>query len=414
MSQLAVLGGEPIRHPRATWPAWPPAEVIDRAVELVTDVVRSGNWSYDGEKEWQFAEEFAAFSRVKYCVPVTSGTVAIQLALEALDIGAYDEVIVPGLTWQATPLACLEVNALPVLVDISPDTYCLDLAKAEAAITPRTRAIIIVHLFGAMADMDAVLALAKKHNLKVIEDCAHQHGSQWNNQGVGSIGDAGAFSLQQSKVLTSGEGGIAMTTDWDIFQRLCALRNCGRKTTPFSPDLTGGNYRMTEMQAALLLAQMEQMEARVDHRDKMAQHLSKRLAEMPGIAPMLRYPQVTRQSYYGYAFRYNAPTWDDIPCEAFRKAVAAETGLPVNSTYEPLDRSQLYLPQTKRKHHISDEYWQAIDPSKFDLPVCNMAYDNEAVVIPHPFLLSDSGHIDLIADAIEKVYQHRHDLKDGV
>lgn len=140
MPHLAIRGGEPVRAPKKPWPAWP--VLTDRAVELVSDVVRSGHWAYDGPKEWQFAHEFAAFSRAKYCLPVANGTVAIQLALEALDIGAYDEVIVPGQTWQATAVACLDVNAVPILVDIDPETYCLDVTKAEAAITSRTRAII--------------------------------------------------------------------------------------------------------------------------------------------------------------------------------------------------------------------------------------------------------------------------------
>ncbi|MDP6051109.1 MAG: DegT/DnrJ/EryC1/StrS family aminotransferase [Candidatus Latescibacteria bacterium] len=412
MPHLAIHGGEPVRHPRKSWPSCPPAEVMDRAVELVTEVVRSGNWSTDGEKEWQFAEQFAAFSNVKYCVPVANGTVAIQLALEALDIGAYDEVIVPGLTWQATALACVDVNALPVFVDIDPETYCLDIDKTEAAITPRTRAIIVVHLFGAMADMDALLALARKHHLHMIEDCAHQHGSRWNDQGVGSLGDVGTFSFQQSKVLTSGEGGVTLTRDWDLFQRLYSLRHCGRMFSPTSPVVQGGNYRMTEMQAALLLAQMEQMEERVNHRDQMARQLSRRLSDIPGIYPMRRYPQVTRQSYYGFDFRYDASVWEDIPCAVFRKALAAETGLPVNTTYEPLNKSPFYIPQSKKRYHIDEAYWKALDPSQYDLPVCTRAYENEAVVIPHAFLLANQENIELVSDAVEKVYQYRDELKD--
>lgn len=409
MPHVAICGGEPLRHPRQTWPEWPP--VTERAVELVTEVVRSGIWSSDGPKEWQFAQEFAAFSGAKYCVPVANGTVAIQLALEALDIGAYDEVIVPGLTWQATALACLDVNAVPILVDIDPETYCLDIARAEKAITSRTRAIIVVHLFGAMANMDALLAMANANNLKVIEDCAHQHGSQWNGQGVGGLGDIGAFSLQQSKVLTSGEGGLTLTNDWELFQRLYSLRNCGRPFLPKSPTLQSGNFRMTEMQAALLLAQMEQMEDRVNHRDASAQHLSKRLADIPGVTPMRRYPQVTRQSYYGYTFRYDSSVWNGIPGKVFRSALAAEVGLGVSTTYEPLNNSQLYQPHTKRRYHLNDEHWEAIDPTRYDLPVVQKAYEDEAVVMAHSFLLADRGDIEMIADAVEKLYNYRGELE---
>ena len=412
MNKLAIKGGEPIRPPRKHWPDWPP--VSDRAVELVSEVVRSGKWAYDGPKEWQFAQEFAAFSRVKYCLTVANGTVAIQLALEALDIGAYDEVIVPGMTWQATAAACIDVNAVPILVDIDPETYCLDAAKAEAAITPRTRAIIVVHLYGAMANMDAVLALARKHNLKLIEDCAHQHGAQWNGKGVGGLGDAGAFSLQLSKVLTAGEGGLNLTDSWDLFQKLYSLRNCGRPFQEGSPFRQSGNYRMTDVQAALLLAQMERLEERVNRRDENAQYLSRKLAEIPGIRPMKRYPQITRQSYYGYTFRYDSAAWDGIPGKVFRKALAAEVKLGVGSTYEPLNNCPLYQPHTKPRHRLSDSYWQAIDPTRFDLPVCQKAYEDEAVNVWHSFLLADRADIDQIPQAVAKLYENRAELRDVV
>jgi L-glutamine:2-deoxy-scyllo-inosose/3-amino-2,3-dideoxy-scyllo-inosose aminotransferase len=410
MSKLAVKGGEPVRPPHKPWPAWPPA--TDRAVELITEVVRSGRWAYDGPKEWEFAHQFAEFSRAKYCLPVANGTVAIQLALEALDIGAYDEVIVPGQTWQATAAACIDVNAVPILVDIDPETYCLDVAKAEAAITPRTRAIIVVHLYGAMADMDALLSLARRHDLKVVEDCAHQHGSQWNGKGVGALGDVGAFSLQLSKVLTAGEGGLTLTDDWELFQRLYALRNCGRPFQDGSPTRQSGNYRMTDLQAALLLAQMEQMDENVNRRDENAQYLNRKLAAIPGVKPMKRYPQITRQSYYCFSFRYDPAAWGGIPGKAVRKALGAEVGLGVGSTYEPLNHCSLYQPHTKRRHHLSEEYWQAIDPTRFDLPVCERAFEDEAIVIWHGFLRGEHADMDQIAAAVEKLYENREDLRD--
>jgi L-glutamine:2-deoxy-scyllo-inosose/3-amino-2,3-dideoxy-scyllo-inosose aminotransferase len=410
MTNLAIAGGEPVRSMRKPWPAWPPA--TERALELVTEVVRSGTWAYDGPKEWQFAREFAEFSSARYCVPVANGTVAIQLALEALDIGAYDEVIVPGMTWQATAAACLDVNAVPILVDVDPETYCLDAAKAEAAITSRTRAIIVVHLYGAMADMDAILALARKHDLKLIEDCAHQHGSQWNGKGVGGLGDIGAFSLQLSKVLTAGEGGLTLTDDWELFQLLYSLRNCGRPYREGAPTRQSGNYRMTDLQAALLLAQMEHLAEQVDLRERNAHHLNQKLAEVPGILTMKRHPQITRQSYYCFSFRYQPELWDGIPGATFRKALGAELGLSVGTTYEPLNDCSLYQPHTKRRHRLSDEYWQAIDPKRFELPVCERAYRDEAIVIWQPFLLSGEADIQQVGQAVQKLHENRSDLKE--
>ena len=409
MSKLAINGGAPIRPPHKPWPAWPP--VSDRALQLVTEVVKSGQWSYDGPREWEFSHRFAAFSGTQYALTVANGTVAIQLALEALDIGAYDEVIVPGMTWQATAAACIDVNAVPILVDIAPETYCLDVAKAEAAITPRTKAIIVVHLYGAMADMDGLIALARKHHLKLVEDCAHQHGSQWRGKGVGGLGDVGAFSLQQSKVLTSGEGGVVLTNDWDLFQRLYSLRNCGRPLQPGGPAVQSGNYRITELQAALLLAQMEQMDERVNRRDANAQYLNGKLAVLPGVRPMKRYPQVTRQSYYAFTFRYDSAAWDGIPGRVFRRALSAELGVGVGGTYEPLNNCSLYRPHTKRRHSLNESYWQAIDPTRFALPVCEKAFLDECVSFSQPTLLSEEADMDQIAQAVEKLYANRAELQ---
>ena len=342
---------------------------------------------------------------------MANGTVALQVALEALDIGAYDEVIVPGMTWQATAAACIDVNAVPVLVDIDPETYCLDVAQTEAALTSRTKAIIVVHLYGAMADMDALLDLARRHKVKVIEDCAHQHGSQWKGKGVGALGEIGAFSLQLSKVLTAGEGGATLTDDWELFQRLYALRNCGRPFQEGSPTRQSGNYRMTELQAALLLAQMERMEALVERRDENAQALNAQLATIPGITPMKRHPSVTRQSYYCFSFRYDSAAWDGISGRAFRTALGAEIGLRVGGTYEPLNNCSLYQPHTKRRHRLNEQYWQEIDPARFELPVCQRAFEDEAVVIWHSFLLGERSDMDDIARAVAKIYEHRQELE---
>jgi len=408
MSTLSILGGEPIRAPRKPWPSWPP--VTESAVDQVSEVVRSGVWAYDGPKEWEFAHIFEEFSGIKHCLPVANGTVAIQMALEALGIGAYDEVIVPGLTWQATAAACLDVNAVPVLVDVDPNTFCLDLKKAEEAISEKTRAIVVVHLYGSMTDMDALLQLAARYKLPVVEDCAHQHGSRWNGVHVGGLGRVGTFSLQLSKVLTSGEGGICLTDDWELFQKLYSLRNCGRPLRTDSPTLQSGNYRMTELQAALLVAQMEIFSAAVARRDENAVYLNKTLADIPGIIPLHRNPKVTRQSYYCYAFRYDAAAWDGLPVEIFRNALSKELELSVESTYAPLNDSPLYKPHSKKRHKLSEEYWQAINPRRFELPVCRRLYSEQAVTVRQPFLLSAPSDVQEFQQGVEKLYENRDQL----
>ena len=408
MGKLAVTGGEPIRT--KPWPGWPIRG--EREEELLLQVCRSGDWAAANRPmEAEFAEKFAAFSRAKYAVCLMNGTVALQLALEALDIGAGDEVIVPGYTWQATAAACLDVNAIPIIVDVDPETYCIDAELVEAAITPRTRAVIPVHLYCCMADMDRIMDIAKKHDLKVVEDCAQTHGSRWREMGAGAIGDIGSFSMQHSKVITSGEGGAAITNDDTLYDRLCALRHCGRPRQGDKSPIQSGNYRMTEFQAAVLLAQLERLEEQTNLRDENALYLNKRLAEIPGIRPMKRHPQITRQAYFSFVFRYDSPAFAGAPRLAFTKALAAEIGLGPWIIFQPLSEATLYNPQTKKRHHWSEEYWRAIDPSRFELPVCEKAFREECVAFHHPFLLGTKADMDDFADGVAKVYEHADELR---
>lgn len=407
MGNLAITGGKPVRT--KPWTKWPVHD--EREVELINEVTRSGVWSFDGPKEWEFAEKFAAFSGAKYGLCVANGTVALQLALEALDVGAWDEVIVPGLTWQATAAAALDINAIPILVDVDLETYTIDPKAAEAAITDRTKAIIPVHLYGCMADMDAILALAKKHNLKVVEDCAHQHGSQWNGKGAGSIGDLGAFSLQETKILTCGEGGVVLTNDRDLMLRVYSLRNCGRlyKDTE-GQHIQSGNYRITEFQAAILLAGFERLESQTLLRDENAQYVNAKLAEIDGITPMKRHPQVTRQAYYYFTFRYDAEKFKGLPVAKMREALTAEIGLPVEHLYQPLNNCELYQPLTKRRYHINEEYWKAIDPRRFSLPVCEHVHNVEGVGMHHAVLMGTKDDMDDLVRGIEKIKDNVDEL----
>lgn len=407
MGNLAITGGKPVRT--KPWPKWPVHD--EREVELINEVTRSGVWSFDGPKEWEFGEKFAAFSGAKYGLCVANGTVALQLALEALDVGAWDEVIVPGLTWQATAAAALDINAIPILVDVDPETYTIDPKAVEAAITDRTKAIIPVHLYGCMADMDAITAIAKKHKLKVIEDCAHQHGSQWNGKGAGSIGDLGAFSLQQTKILTSGEGGVVLTSDRNLMLRVYSLRNCGRlyKDTE-GQHVQSGNYRITEFQAAILLAAFERLESQTLLRDENAQYVNAKLAEIDGITPMKRHPQVTRQAYYYFTFRYDPDKFKGLPLAKMREALTAEIGLPVEQLYQPLNNCELYQPLTKRRYHINEEYWKAIDPRRFSLPVCERVRNVEGIGMHHAVLMGTKNDMDDVVRGIEKIKENLDEL----
>lgn len=406
MDLPVALGGTRLGQlPTRPWPM-PTGSELQR----LKDVLESGIWGFDGPFEREFEERFAALQTAQFGLCVANGTVAVQLALEALDIGVGDEVIVPGMTWQATAAAVLDVNAMPVLVDVEPETYCIDPQAVEAAITERTRAVIVVHLFDGIVDMDGIMAIAARHGIAVIEDCAHSHGSRWNGRGVGSLGDLGTFSFQSTKSVSAGEGGFVATGSEHLRERVYSLRNCGRRRLGSSDDvwqpIQSGNYRITEWQAAVLLSQLERMPSDIAKRQVAMTFLDTALAQLPGIRPTLRRPQVTQQGMYGYVFRYDAAAFDGLPGRAFQAALSAELGVPVRPPYEPLNASPLYRPHTKRRHHLSEEYWNAIDPARFALPVAEKAHREEGTILSHEVLLLDPADLEIVALAIERVRSH--------
>lgn len=410
---LAIQGGVPVYDVKSRpWPVWPISDGTE--LSLLKEVLDSRVWSYNGPKELEFIRRWKAFTGSDHVFLVANGTVSIQLALEACGIGYGDEVIVPGLTWQATAAAVLDVNAVPVLVDVEEDTWCLDPVKFEQAITERTKAVIPVHLYGNMADMDAVLSIARKHGLRVIEDAAHKHGACWRGVAAGTLGDIGSYSLQLSKILTAGEGGILTAQDAQIAGRLDALRNCGRRPSNLIVDkgagqygevgdfIQSGNYRITEFQAAVLLAQFARMEQQNAVRDKNARMLDAMLSKLPGISTMRDDPRETRRAYFKYAFRYDEGQVG-IPVDRFRSALSAELGLKVESCYQPLNNCSLYRPHTKQRHNLNPEYWKAIDPSRFDLPACWRIFKSVAVTLPQNLLLASEDDIALVGRAVAKV-----------
>ena len=425
MSVLAINGGVPVRNvKRQPWPAWPVWDEKDEKALL--EVLHSGVWSYNGPKEREFDRLFAEYTGVKYAVSAANGTVTLQLALEALGVGVGDEVIVPGLTWQATAASVIDVNAVPVLVDVLEDTWCIDPAAVEAAITPRTKAIIPVHLYGSFADMDAIMEIAKKHNLYVIEDCAHKHGGEWRGRKAGSIGDIGSFSFQLSKHLTAGEGGVMTTNDAALAEKLDALRNCGRRPEEEQEEeidkgagqyndegnfIQSGNYRITEFQAALLVEGLKRLPEQNRRRDENALYLNGLLADMPGVLPMRRDERETAEAYFNFVFRYRKEEFHGLPVQKFRAALAAELGIEVEASYEPLNNCSLYVPHTKpARYRLNEAYWKAVDPTRFNLPVCERIHREESVATHHKILLGSREDMDQIAEAIRKIYDHADEL----
>jgi L-glutamine:2-deoxy-scyllo-inosose/3-amino-2,3-dideoxy-scyllo-inosose aminotransferase len=425
MTKLAVLGGSPVRDTKVNpWPKWPVWD--EKEEKAILEVLNSGVWSYNGPKELEFNKSFAEFTGAKYAIAAANGTVTLQMALEACGIGIGDEVILPGLTWQATAATILDVNATPVLVDVCEDTWCIDTKEVEKAITPRTKAIIPVHLYGSFADMDEIMRIAKKHNLWVIEDCAHKHGGEWNGKKAGSIGDIGSFSYQLSKHLTAGEGGSVITSNFELYEKLDALRNCGRRPEPESASKAdkgegvyfdagnfyqSGNYRITEFQAAILVEGLKRLPAQNKVRDENGIYLSSLLESNPGVMPIRRDKRETKEAYFNFAFRYNQAEFKGLPVQKFRAALTAELGIEVGASYTPLNKCSLYVPLTKpARHKLSEEYWAAINPERFELPVCDKIHYEGSACIHHKILMGTKADMDLVAASIRKVYDNAENL----
>jgi L-glutamine:2-deoxy-scyllo-inosose/3-amino-2,3-dideoxy-scyllo-inosose aminotransferase len=405
MANLAVLGGTPVGAVKI--PSWPiHGEEEEREI---LEVVKSGKWASYGPKQEAFEKAFSEYTGAKHSMCVTNGSHALRVSLEALGIGPGDEVILPGNTWKATALAVLDVNAVPVIVDIELDTMNICPKAAEAAITPKTRAIIPVHLWGRMCDMDAIMALAAKYGLFVVEDCAHQHGSRWRDVNAGAIGDAGAFSLQDSKQLTTGEGGMVTAKDDRVAANVRSLTNSGRNYG--WPPMTSGNFRFTEFQAAIGLCQLARIDEQNKLREKNALWLEPELEKVGGLKALYRNPAVTFQSYYGWTLSYDAAEWGGVSKWAVMKAVGEETGCYMSSVFMPLLRSNLYRIFNKKTHKLSDEYVAAIDPRRFAIPVCDKVYDEIAVNFFHTCLLMSQADNQVLVDGFAKVKANIDELR---
>lgn len=420
MGALAIHGGKPVHQ--GSWPAWPQCD--SQTVEAVSAALHSGRWTLSGAwngfdtYEREFARRFADFVRVPFCVSTDHGASSLMLALEALGVGAGDEVVVPVLTWVGTATAVLNVNALPVFADIDPNTGCLAPEAALSAITGRTRAIIAVHLNCRMVDMDALLAVARRSGVPVVEDCAQAHGARWNECMAGSLGAVGAFSMQQGKVLTAGEGGAVVTSDARLYERLQQLRSDGRRYSDQEPahgepylveigEVMGGNFALSEIQAALLLDQLGRIGPQIDRRAAAAALLDEELGALPGLSPLYRSPSLKRPSVFRYAVRREPSAFGARPTAAVCAALSAELGVRVNQTDRPLHRNVLYCPQTKERHRWIWDRLQSDSSQTF--PHAERMFE-QLILVPHNVLLSDSDDLTDVVKAFEKVQRHFHEL----
>jgi dTDP-4-amino-4,6-dideoxygalactose transaminase len=381
------------------------------------DVLASSKWGgqpFPGKHAALFAKKFAKYHTAQYAQCVNTGTVAIQASLIAIGIRPGDEVIVPAYTWEGTVGPVLLVNAVPVFVDIDPDTYCLDAKLIEAAITPKTKAILPVHLGMRFADMDEILQVAKKHNLKVVEDCAHAHGGMWKGKGAGSMGDLGAFSFQSSKLITSGEGGAVITNNLEYMELVQSYINAGRAslTDQYHHRIIGFNYRLGEFQAAVLTPQLERLPEQGAKRKKNMKHFEARLQKTSEIGLLKPDPRITRQAPYGYVFKYYEDRAKGIPRAAFVAALQLE-GIPCDGLfYEPVYKSSLFPIKGEDFPALSWGREKPLDlRNMYSCPEADRAAYHEAVWFPHQNFLGGTKDVDEIADAIQKVLANIEELR---
>lgn len=395
MQKLALFGGEPIR--KEPFPVWPRVKDHVKA-SLITTFSKEG-WGIGSAAITRFDAEFAKFHDAEYCLSTSSGTAALWVALKAAGVKAGDEVIVPAYTFIATASAVLMANAVPVFVDIDPDTLNINPVLIRSAVTPRTKVILPVHIGGNPAEMDEILNLGHKLKINVIEDAAQAHGAEWKGRKVGALGLGGIFSFQTSKNMTAGEGGAIISNNEEFMDFCFSYYNCGRVRGGkwYEHNHLGGNFRLNAFAASILAAQLDDLPGEMKVRDSNRSKLDNALAVLPGIKTIKKYPQTTRQSNHIYLTRYISGELNDIPRAMFFKAMQAE-GVYTYGGYKPLYREQLFMVN-------NDEYpWlKNYNYTDLKLPVTETTAEHEVVWLKQNHLLGSESDIQDIINAFEKV-----------
>lgn len=397
MSNLAIDGGQPTRT--EPFPEWP---IYDGAEEkALLDVLHSKKWGLGGTQVDRFAERFAAYQGAKHGICVPNGTTALQLALQALQIGPGDEVITVPFTFIATASPILAVGAKPVFVDIEWGSFNMDPTKIEAAITTRTKAIMPVHLGGRPANMDGIQDVAKRHDLPIIEDACQAWGGRWRDQGVGSIGKVGGFSFQSSKNISAGEGGILLTNDTDLYDYAWSLHNVGRSRTETSYELNilGGNMRMTEWAAAILNTQLDRFPEQTATRQENARYLAEAITEVTGLTPLDTDARITSDALHLFRLRYDAAAFGGKSRDDFVAAMRAEGIVTISPGYQqPLTA----IPAIQQE--IKKRFGPDAMPAADQYPITQKA-TNAGLWLYQSTLLGNQQDLDSVVDAAKKIQQ---------
>jgi dTDP-4-amino-4,6-dideoxygalactose transaminase len=411
MAELALHGGPPVR-PQG-YPEWPTHD--ERDVEAAAAAVRGGRWGgfpEPGPLAAEFAARFAAYQGAGHGVVMANGTVTMEVALKALGIGWGDEVIVPALTFSATPYAAMAAGALPVFCDVAPDTLTVDPEQVEAAVTPRTRAIMPVHLGHQMADMDRIAEVARRHSLALVEDCAHAHGQRWRDRGAGCFGEFGSFSHQSSKSLTAGEGGSLLTGDEQLARRAHSLLDCGRPKDPDEKEHTfGANYRLGELHAALLLVALERFPGQQAERAAAGLQFQELAAGLPGVRLLPPDPRISRWSFYRYMLLIEPEAFAGAGNRRVCEALEAE-GVGAWEGYPPMSRYDLFQPGLSRLP-VAVEHAARLDPAAMSFPVAERAALRRTVYLDENVFRAGRRGVEDAVEALAKVQRHAHELTAG-
>jgi len=410
MAKLALKGGSrEAERLRELVPRWPIYDEEDE--RAVVEVIRSRRWCrlYLGSKAEMFEKMFAEYHQAKYGIAVANGTVALELALKTVGVGIGDEVIVPAVTFIATASAVSEVGAIPVFADIDPETATISAKSIEENITEKTKAVIGVHYAGYPINFDEILPVVKKHGLFLIEDCAHAHGSEWRGRKVGAIGHMGGFSLQESKTLTAGEGGIVLTNDDELAEKTRLIHNIGRVLGKpgYMHYILSSNYRLSELQAGLLISQMRRLREQVELKHETGEYLASKLKKIGGVEPLKRDDRVTKRGYYFFVIRYNSEEFYGLPKDKFVAALNAE-GVPASVGYGmPLYKQPAFKKENLKG--IFPEDWKIPNYEGLNFPGAE-EYCMREVTLPHQILLGGREAADLIVAAIEKIKKNVNEL----
>lgn len=398
MKDLAIYGGKPYKED--SFPSWPHHD--ESEIKLLTEVVESGKWWRTvGSKVEEFEKKFAKMQDCKYCLGVTSGTHALEIAMSSLGITRGDEVIVPAFTYVSTCSAVIYCNATPVLVDVDSETFCIDPKAFEKAITPKTKAVIPVHMAGHPCDMDEICRIAKAHNIYVIEDAAHAHNGSYKGRKLGSFGDVAIFSFQNGKLMTCGEGGALVTNNKEVYEKAFLIHGVGRPKNDkgYTHAIVGSTCRMSEFHAAVLLAQIERVPEMMKKRIENWRYLDTLMEKIDGIIPQKAADYaVEGMTHYMYMFYYDSSKFGGQTRQNFVNALKAE-GIPAFIAFPVLSKTQFFK-EGNFVGRIPDYDYE----NEADLTNANLI-GSDVVWIPQYTLLGTKKDMEDISGAVQKIQE---------